>query len=67
MYNLLIKLMLIAALAEFGMSLADLATCHSRECARQMESHSRAVLRVNWRPISMFPKEAKRFQSSYLN
>jgi hypothetical protein len=60
MYNLLIKLIIIAALAELGMSLRDI-DCHSRACVQQLEKRSRDVLRIQWKPISMFPEEAKKF------
>ncbi len=62
MYNLLIKLMVLAALAELGLSLTKVANCHSRECAMQIEKASRDILKVKWRSISVFPEEAKRFR-----
>ena len=62
MYNLLIKLMFIAALAELGLTLSSFEKCKSRECAQQIEKASRDVLRVEWRPISIFPEEGKRFR-----
>jgi len=62
MYNLLIKLMLIAALAELGFSLSQVEKCRSKECAMRIERASRDVLRVDWKPISVFPEEAKRFR-----
>lgn len=62
MYNLLIKLMVAAALAQFGMSLLDFSNCHSRQCLQKIEKHSRDVLSVDWKPISVFPEEAKRFR-----
>ena len=62
MYNLLVKLMLIAALAHFGMSLADFGNCHSRQCLHKVEKRSRDILKVDWKPITIFPEEAKRFR-----
>ena len=64
MYNLLVKLMLIAGLAQFGLTLAQVENCHSRQCLQQIEKHSRDVLRVDWKPISVFPEEMKRFKNS---
>ena len=61
MYNLLIKLMFIAALAELGLSLSKISTCNSKQCLGEIESASRKVLKIDWKPISIFPKEAKRF------
>ncbi len=62
MYNLLIKLMLITALLQLGWSLSDFENCHSRQCLARIEKHSRDILRIDWKPISVFPEEAKRFR-----
>jgi hypothetical protein len=64
MYNLLIKLMVLAALLELGISLADWKGCNSRGCLLKLERRSREVLKINWKPISVFPEEAKRFDES---
>mgnify|MGYP001588554843 FL=1 len=56
MYSLLIKLMLVAALAELGMSVADLGQCSSRLCLQNVEKKSRETLRIDWKPISVFPE-----------
>jgi hypothetical protein len=62
MYDLLVKLMLLAALAHFGMTLVDFSECHSLECVGRIEGAGREVLKIDWRPISVFPEEAKRFR-----
>ena len=62
MYDLLIKLMLIAGLAECGFTLAHIESCHSRECIQKIEQASRNVLKIQWEPISVFPSEAARFK-----
>jgi len=62
MYNLLIKLMLLAALAELGFSLSQFEKCRSKECVMRMEKASRDILSVDWKPISVFPEEARRFR-----
>ncbi len=62
MYDLLVKLMILAALAQFGMSLLDIEQCHSKQCLRTLEQRSRDVLNIEWKPISVFPEEAKRFR-----
>jgi hypothetical protein len=56
MYDLLIKLMIISAIAQLGMSLAELKDC------RKLEKVSRKVLRIEWKPISIFPEEARKFR-----
>jgi hypothetical protein len=62
MYNLLAKLMLITALLQLGWNVSNFQNCHSRQCLQKIEKQSRDVLRIDWKPISMFPKEAKRFR-----
>lgn len=62
MYNILIKLMLIAALAELGFSLSQIEKCGSKECAMRIEKASRDILNVDWKPVSVFPEEARRFR-----
>ena len=62
MSDLLVKLMVIAALAQFGMSLSHVEQCHSKGCMQMLEKHSRDVLTIDWRPISVFPNETRRFK-----
>lgn len=64
MYEILMRLMFVASLAELGMTLSDLRDCHSRACLAQIERRARDVLHVDWKPISVFPEEARRFRSS---
>jgi hypothetical protein len=51
MYQLLVRLMLLSALLQLGISVSDFSKCRSRHC-----------LKIDWRPISVFPEEAKRFR-----
>ena len=62
MENLFVKLVILAAIAQFGFSLADLGGCRSEECLRKIERLSREVVRVEWRVISVFPEEGRRFR-----
>jgi len=62
MYNLLIKIVILAALVQLGMTLTELETCHSKKCLQKVERRSRDVLRIKWKAISVFPEEAKRFR-----
>ena len=62
MENLLVKLMLISALMQLGMSLSHFENCHSRSCVQEVEKRSRDVLRIDWKPITLFPEEAKRYR-----
>ena len=62
MSELLVKVMVLAALLELGMSLADIERCRSRHCSRRLETLSREILRIDWKPISVFPEEGRRFR-----
>lgn len=62
MYKLLVALMLFAALSQLGISVSDFRDCHSRACLEMVERKSRDVLKIDWKPISVFPEEAKRFR-----
>lgn len=61
MFSLIIRHMAIAALIELGMS-AGLENCRSGACVAQLEKASRRVLHIEWKPISIFPEEAKHFR-----
>lgn len=62
MYALLLRLMVLAALIELGMSARDLSECRSRACFGLIERASRQVLNIDWKPISVWPEEAGRFR-----
>ena len=62
MYNLLVKLMVLSALFQLGISTKDYLSCSSKNCSKRLEKASRDVLKINWKPISIFPEEAKRFR-----
>jgi hypothetical protein len=62
MYHLLIKLMVLSALLQLGISVSEVGDCKDRKCVPRIEKGSRDILKINWRPISIFPEEAKRFR-----
>lgn len=62
MYNLLFKLYLITALMQLGISLTDLGSLSSLSNLKKIDQASKEVLHIKWKPISVFPNEAKRFQ-----
>jgi hypothetical protein len=62
MLNLLIRLMVLVALAQFGLSLTHISRYKSRECLMQLEMASHEVLKIDWKPISVFPEEARKFR-----
>lgn len=61
MYKIMITLIVAAALLELGFTFSNFGECKSLECIGKIERLSRQVLRVNWKPISVFPEEARRF------
>jgi hypothetical protein len=61
-YNVLIKLTVVASLLELGISVSKIGDCSSRVCWSELQRASQKVLRIDWRPISVFPKEAVRFR-----
>jgi hypothetical protein len=63
-YSILIKLIVAASLIELGIDLSRSSDCSSRACWNQLHLASQKVLRIDWRPISIFPKEAERFRIS---
>lgn len=62
MYVLMVRLMFLAALLELGISLTNWNLCQSPDCSIRMENMAHGVLKVDWKPISAFPEEARRFQ-----
>lgn len=61
MYKCLVAAMLIAALSELGIIMKDFEGCHSRQCVKMFQRKAIDVLKIDWRPISIFPEEARRF------
>lgn len=55
MYQIMIKLIVGATLLQLGLTLSHSGECNSRECLGRIERASRQVLRVDWKPISVFP------------
>lgn len=62
MYDLLVKLMIATALLQLGISVDRSNRCGDQQCIPNIERHTRNVLHVPWKPISVFPEEATRFK-----
>ncbi len=62
MYDLLLKLIVAAALLDLGITFSRTGDCSSRDCRGRVDRSVRQVLRIDWRPISVFPEEARKFQ-----
>jgi hypothetical protein len=61
MYSILVRAIVVAALIDLGLSQKWFVDCRSQKCADQIRSASSKILKIEWKPISIFPKEAKRF------
>jgi len=64
MYEITIKLIVAAALLELGHAAVRHGDIASRAGINRIERASRQVLRVDWKPISVFPEETARFRES---
>jgi hypothetical protein len=62
MSSLLIRLIVLASFTQLGISLSAFRDCRSRSCLVRIEKASREALRVDWKPITVFPGEARRFR-----
>ena len=54
MYKILIKAMLLVALAKAGLTAADLSDCSSRACVFKIIKATQRVGAIDWKPISVF-------------
>lgn len=62
MNELLLKLFIAAALLDFGHALLSAEKLPSRSGLERIDQATREVLKIDWKPISVFPEEAKRFR-----
>ena len=59
MYAILVRLILLAALMELGVEVSKIRECPSRACSVEIERASRKVLKIDWKPISVFPEQSR--------
>ena len=62
MYQMLIRLILIGTIADAGANLDPQDVLALSENPSRVAAMSKHVTKVNWKPIVMFPEEAKRFR-----
>ena len=55
MYSLLIRLIVLAALMDLGLTIGRDGRCETRLCFDKVERASRKVLKIEWKPIKIFP------------
>lgn len=63
MNDIIIKILIAAALLDLGFSLKDL-DCRSGQCLAKLQRASLQTTKIDWKPISIFPEEARRFHPS---
>lgn len=61
MYRLLVVAMVIGALGDLKLEPSDFKKCSSRQRVQTLSEASHKVSKIKWKPISIFPDEAKRF------
>lgn len=61
MNDIIIKILIGAALLDFGFTLKDL-DCRSGQCLANLQRASLQAVKIDWKPISLFPEEAKKFR-----
>ena len=64
MYNSLLKFMLAATLWQLGLKLTDINNCRDRQCVQKMDQARAKVLKINWKPISVFPNDFNKYSKS---
>ena len=62
MYHVLIRLFLIAAFLELGLTISDFTNSNSAKSANNIQQAKAKILKINWKPISVFPEEARKFR-----
>lgn len=66
MYTLLVRLMILSAIIEIGFTLSEFSNCTSQQCLAVLESKSRQLLTIEWKPISVFPEVPTNMTQSWL-
>lgn len=61
MNDIIIKILIAAALLDLGFSLKDL-DYRSGQCLAKLQRASIQATKIDWKPISVFPEEAKKFR-----
>ena len=62
MDRILVQLIIGAALLQLGISFSKLGDCTSLNCRKEVRRASKDVLKIDWKPISVFPEEAQYFR-----
>jgi hypothetical protein len=65
MNSILVKLLLISAIGQLGIAAIFERDCITTLCLKNVHAASVAVTKIDWKPISLFPEEMKRFKVSH--
>ncbi|MBK9322427.1 MAG: hypothetical protein IPM97_05645 [Bdellovibrionaceae bacterium] len=63
MYQILVRVIVLAALVELGMTAEGFKNCRSRQCLERVQKAAVRYSKVDWKVISVFPGEAERFRT----
>ena len=61
MNDILVRVLVLASMVQLGLFVDESFTCKSDLSNKQVKSAFQNVLRIRWKPISVFPNEAARF------
>jgi hypothetical protein len=61
-YDILLKVILAAALLDLGRAAVRGQGEHASRARINIPAATKCVLKIDWKPISVFPEEAKRFR-----
>ena len=61
-YTIIVRLLVVSAFLQLGLNLSRIENCDSRMCMDEIQRSGLRVLKIDWRPIGVFPEEAKRYR-----
>jgi predicted deacetylase len=63
MYKALVILIALSAFNKAGINPSDFFCTNEPTCAARLTEGRKRLLKVNWKPLVVFPKEAAKFQA----
>lgn len=63
MNNILLKLFIAATLTQTGVVLNDFFQTSDKQSLSKLKTAQAKILKIDWKPISVFPEESRKFQS----
>jgi len=62
MNRLLLIAILTTAALQLDLNINEVMIYHKKQCLEKADNAIKKVLKINWKPISIFPKEAQHFR-----